>query len=184
MFTESKIAQMGAFFIHKEGGVMPHLKLMKLLYLTDRRSMTEWGYPVSYDQMVSMPHGPVLSCTLSYINGDVKDSDYWDSWISDKENHTVSLNTPLNNLNQLDQLSDIELSIMEKTWSKFGSMDKWEIRDYTHDHCKEWKDPNNSSYPIPYKDVFKAIGRNKKDSSRLQQEIEATQNMDELFASL
>ena len=69
MFKEVKTAQVAAFFLAKAPGHrMPHLKLMKLLYLADRESMRETGYPMSWDRLVSMPHGPVLSTTLNLIN--------------------------------------------------------------------------------------------------------------------
>lgn len=184
MFTELKIAQMGAFFLGKEGGVMPHLKLIKLLYLSDRKSMEVWGYPVSYDRMVSLPHGPVLSYTLEYINGQQQHASYWNSWISDKSNHKVSLNKKIENLNQLDQLSEAELKVMDTIWREFGDMDQWEISAYTHNHCHEWRDPSGSSYPISYEAVFTALGKSAEEALLLQQDIEAAKKVDNLFAEL
>lgn len=39
MFCEEKVAQMAAYLLQKRGGKMSYLKLMKLLYLSDRESM-------------------------------------------------------------------------------------------------------------------------------------------------
>jgi len=183
MFSEHKIAQMGAFFIDKEGGIMPHLKLMKLMYLSDRLSMDKWGYPISYDCMVSMPHGPVLSKTLEYINGDSR-AQIWNKWVSDKENHKVALNKAPLKRGDLDQLSDAEITILTSVWAEFGAMDQWQIRDYTHDSCKEWQDPNGSSHPISYGAVFIALGKDKALSVELQKEIEESKKVDGFFASL
>ena len=62
MFNERKAAQMAAFFLGQLlDRKMPHLKLMKLLYLSDREAVRAFGWPISGDRLVSMPHGPVLS---------------------------------------------------------------------------------------------------------------------------
>jgi uncharacterized phage-associated protein len=61
MFSEQKVAQMAAFFLHEGRDCMPLLKLIKLLYLADRESLRLHGMPISGDLVVAMPHGPVLS---------------------------------------------------------------------------------------------------------------------------
>ena len=73
MFNERKAAQMAAFFLGQLlDRKMPHLKLMKLLYLSDREAVRAFGWPISGDRLVSMPHGPVLSQTLNLMDGDVE----------------------------------------------------------------------------------------------------------------
>ncbi|MCY4156190.1 MAG: hypothetical protein OXF66_01955 [Gammaproteobacteria bacterium] len=63
--------------------------------------------PISFDYMVSMEHGPVLSRTLDLINGFVKDrnGDQWDAWISGREAHNVALKKSASR-DCLDHLSD------------------------------------------------------------------------------
>ena len=91
---------------------MPHLKLMKLLYLADREAVRNFGLPISGDKMVSMPHGPVLSMTLNLMDGDVESCPGgWEAWISDKENHELSLRQPLNP-EDLDELAPAELEVL------------------------------------------------------------------------
>ena len=160
MFNEQKAAQIAAWFLAQAGGTMPHLKLMKLMYLADRDAMAEYGFPMTGDHFVSMPHGPVLSNTLSHINDEATSSvDGWDSWISDKANHEVGLLRSVGS-DALDYLSRADLNVLNATWNKFGHMSKYQIRDYTHDakNCPEWKNPHGSSYPIHYKTVFLALG--------------------------
>ena len=74
MFNEQKTAQIAAWFISQGGGSMPHLKLMKLMYLAERESMSRHGFTMTGDYFVSMPHGPVLSLTLNHINDAVPSS--------------------------------------------------------------------------------------------------------------
>lgn len=152
---------MAAFFAAKEGGRIYVLKLMKLLYLADRESLDQYGAPISFDRMVSMPDGPVLSGTLNLINGSVNgpEADHWEEWITDRDNYQVGLVKALAR-DQLDELSDADLAVLEKVWLNFGHMGRYEIRNYTHDHLPEWQDPNGSSFPIGTAAVLRALGKN------------------------
>ncbi len=184
MFSEHKIAQMAAYLLNRRGGTMSHLKLMKLLYLADREAMDRFGMPITGDHMVAMPHGPVLSMTLNHMDGNVESSPGgWDEWISDKENHELSLRHAAER-EQLDELSDADIEILDAVWGRFGHMSRWEIRDYTHDNCPEWDDPDGSSKPISPKDVFLALGRSREEAEMLDTDIEAERSVDRLFAGL
>ena len=185
MFNEIKIAQMAAFFLEQASErTMPHLKLMKLLYLSDREAVRILGWPMSGDRLVSMPHGPVLSQTLNLMDGDVESQPGgWEEWISDKENHELSLRKPLD-LSSLDELAAAEIDVLKKVWSAFGTMGKWEIRDWTHNHCPEWEDPRGSSYPIRYDALARAVGFDDDSAAELAAQIRAEQEIDRIFAAL
>ena len=58
MFNERKVAQMAAFFLGRSPACrMSDFKLMKLLYLSDRQAMREFGRPISGDRLVRMTAG-------------------------------------------------------------------------------------------------------------------------------
>jgi len=175
MYNEQKAAQIAAWFLSQAGGRMPHLKLMKLMYLADREAMRQYGFPMTGARFVSMPHGPVLSNTLSHINDEAPSNqlDGWDSWISDKEDHVVALVRDTSEA--LDLLSRANLNVLLATWTQFGRMSKYEIRDYTHnpENCPEWKDPAGSSLPIHYRTVFQALGHDHDDAVEMAAEIAA-----------
>ncbi|ENR5978994.1 TPA: SocA family protein [Klebsiella pneumoniae subsp. pneumoniae] len=159
MFCEERVAQMAAYLLSKDGGRMPYLKLMKLLYLSDRESMNRFGESLSGDHMVAMPHGPVLSRSLDMINGREQGQEIWKSWVDKPDRYDLALKRQHFDRNDLDELSDSDLSILENVYCTFGHMDKWEIRDYTHEKCAEWKDPKGGSYPITPESVFSALGK-------------------------
>lgn len=182
-FDPATVAQMSAFFANKEGGTIYVLKLMKLLYLADRLSIELFDEPISWDRMISMDNGPALSDTLNYING-FKNSDQsrgWDDWIKDRENHQVSTAKDELNRNDLDHLSDADIDILENIWSRFGHMTRWEIRDYTHDNCPEWKHPKGSSNTIDYEDVLREIGRSSNEIIDFYQKIREQRKIDILL---
>ena len=45
VFDERKAAQAAAHLLHRHGGPMPYIKLIKLLYLADRRGLRRDGSP-------------------------------------------------------------------------------------------------------------------------------------------
>ena len=157
---------------------------MRLLYLADREAVRAFGLPISGDRFVSMPHGPVLSMTLNLMDGDVESkAGGWEEWVSDKENHELSLRKAFVP-EDLDELSQAEMAVLDSVWRQFGAMDKWEIRDWTHQHCPEWKDPQGSSNPISYKSLARALGFDEAAATEVALHIEAEQEVDRLFAGL
>lgn len=183
MFSERKVAQMAVFFLGQSAeGRMSHLKLMKLLYLSEREAIKVFGWPISGDRLVSMPHGPVLSQTLNLMDGDVESQPGgWEEWISDKENHELSLRQPLD-LKTLNELAPAEIDILKSVWEKFGAMDKWEIRDWTHQNCSEWQDPKGSSYPIHYETLARAVGFDDATAKELADQIQAQYQIARIFS--
>jgi len=185
MFTARRVAQMAAFFARKQGGTINVLKLTKLLYLSDRESMSQCGLPISFDDMVSMPEGPVLSRSLNLINGsyDEVDCAIWEEWIADRENHDVSVKRDFSR-QDLDQLSDADLAVLEKVWHEFGRMDKYTLRNWTHKNCPEWVDPKGSSNPIKAFDVLTELGKTAPEATELANSIQTERELDRVFSHL
>lgn len=179
-FNERKAAQIAAFFCEKEGGDIAVLKLVKLIYLSDRKSMELTGYPITNDRLVSMPHGPVNSMTLNYVDGNAE-SERWSDLISDKANYCIGLARDRSE-NDVDELSQFDLDVMESTWGEFGGMTKWAIRDWTHDNCPEWENPNGSCSPIPHERILKYLGV--QDAAEFASEISEDRHVESVFDSL
>lgn len=159
MFSEERVTHMAAYLLKKEGGRMAYIKLLKLLYLAERKAMAKWGGSMSGDHFVSMPHGPVLSQTYDLIKGISEVSSPWQKIIQGKDNYDVSLRENID-IDDLDELSPSEIKILEETFDEFGHMAPFQIVDYTHDNCLEWEDPNGSSFPIKPENIFRAMGKN------------------------
>lgn len=179
-FNDRKAAQIAAFFARREGDRIAVLKLMKLIYLSDREHMASYGYPILYDRLVSMPHGPVDSITLNLLDGNIQSSN-WDQLISDRADHSVSLKREISE-SDLDELSEAEIASLKTVWEKFGFMDKWTIRDWTHENCPEWEDPHGSANPIPYERVLKFLGHS--DASEMASDLDVEIAIEKTFAAV
>lgn len=165
LFDERKAAQAAACLLHRAGGKLPLLKLMKLMYLAERLSLKRYGDTITGDAFVSMPHGPVLSMTYDHMNGALSsDEGGWETWVSDRADNAVALRdesmirTPEEDLTAL---SETDLECLNEVWKEFGHWDKYKLRDYTHSEaCPEWENPKGSSRPIPPGRLLKAVGYN------------------------
>lgn len=186
MFNQIKVAQAAAWFLQQNRGSMTILKLMKLLYLADREALSQLGFPISGDRMVSMPHGPVLSQTLELANGQIDAVEGgWDSWMRDREGREVSLQPGrCVTRDALDRLSDCEFAILEKVQREFGRLSAIALRNYTHEHCAEWQDPDGSSHPIAYETVLRAVGKTEDEAKAIAARLEEDRRLDAVFAAL
>src|SRR5215469_9113792 len=98
-----KAAQVTAFFASKAGGSVEVLKVAKLLYLADREFMSRYDFPILFDCLVSMPHGPVTSLTLNYINGLEGERDHWDEFVEARAGNNVGLKNENLSIDDLDE---------------------------------------------------------------------------------
>ena len=178
MFKPRKAAQVVAFFALHNGGPINVLKLTKLVYLADREFMRLHDFPILGDHLVSMPHGPVNSATYNYINRDAQ-SDDWSRFVHARNGYNVSITNAAKSTDDLDELSRAEVKVLEKVWTKFGALDQFALRDWTHQNCKEWRDPNGSSIPIPYERVLECLGKSEAES--IAAEIESKRELAGLF---
>lgn len=163
LFNEKRTAHAAAFFLHRAGGRLPLLKLMKLMYLAERESLRVYGEPITGDKLVSMPHGPVLSMTYDHMNGALLSQEGgWRTWIDDRAGYDLALKDPsmIRSPEQdLLQLSDSDLEVLADVWSKFGHMSRFELVRYTHSEaCPEWEDPQGSMNPISLEKLFGVLG--------------------------
>jgi uncharacterized phage-associated protein len=174
-FNERRTAQAAAFLLYRSGGQLPLIKLMKLLYLAERKSLQLFGMPITGDKLVSMPNGPVLSKTYDHMNGAaLSEPGGWDSWIADRAEHMVALLDPsmIRSPEQdLLQLSDSDLETLEAVWLEFGHWDRWRLVKYTHDSLPEWEDPQGSSQAITYEKLFNVLGFGKEQAAALIERI-------------
>lgn len=151
-FRQAKTTQLACDFLRLAGGRMSYMKLIKLLYLVDRRSLLERGVPVTYDRYVSMRHGPVLSGTLDLINygSNPSEESYWEAHVDQDSRYEVALKTDC----PVDELSPAELDLARAVYAEFGGMDRWAVVDSVH-RLPEWRDPGEAqALPIRYEDIL------------------------------
>jgi uncharacterized phage-associated protein len=181
-FNIDKTIEAAAYLIKQQPGHREnYMRLLKLLYLADRRSLQERGVPICGDAPYAMAEGPVPSRTLDLIKGKDQASGKWEKFI-EKTGYNVHLRVDPGNLH----LSRAEIGILEQVADCFRSLDPWALVDWCHanipEYEKNWKDRGSKKCRrIPFEDVLSEIGR-LDDAPRIVAEINTDAAFSRLFS--
>ena len=160
VFDEPKATEAASHVLSLSGGSMSYLRLIKLMYLADRRCLVETGFSITGDRMVSMPHGPVLSAVLNRIK-DAREgiATVWREAVSPPSAYQVRLLEPPP---RTGRLSRYEIRVLRETCDKYKPLSDWRLRDLTH-RLPEYHDPKGSMLPIDPKEILRSEGKSGKD---------------------
>ena len=179
-FREDKTTQAAARLLSRSRGSMKHMRLIKLLYLIDRKALIKWGRPVTFDMYVNMRYGQVLSITLNLIHEKADprtgQTGYWREFISREKGNHVELrkNAPT------DQLSPAEEQLIDEIYSDFGHLTEWQLVAYCH-RLPEWQDPGRSSQSIDVRDILRAGGHGDEEIQAIEDALEGEALADRLI---
>jgi uncharacterized phage-associated protein len=177
-YDETKTTQLAAYLLQKSEGEMFLLKLLKLLYITDREAFRQLGRPVTFDRYVSMDHGPVLSITYNLMNGTVRGCGDWCATISPRDGNKLRVVDEAEVA--FDRLSEAELAIADQVFDSYGHIPRFDLADFTHTF-KEWQDPNGSSIPIDHRDILRALDFDEAQIDLIQENIREQQASADFF---
>jgi uncharacterized phage-associated protein len=156
-FEEQKAAQVAAFFASQAGGEIEKLKLIKLIYLAEREFVSRYGHPMLFDELYSLPEGPICSSCLDGINQDLN-KDLWAIYLSKKDGKLIGTDLS-GQRDAFDHVSDAEFDALSSIWESFGFMTSSELRNYTHKNCPEYVEVEKGKrLPILYRTLFDALG--------------------------
>ena len=154
-FRSRKAAQLCALFATSSRGCIEKLKLIKLVYLTERRHLATYEDTMLMDELFSLRNGPICSGTLNGINGEIH-QEIWDDYLARNGNLIVALKSF--SRDDLDELSNDEVDIANQIWEEFKGMTASQIRNFTHQNCPEYTEVDSGRLPIRYQDVLSAVG--------------------------
>lgn len=178
-FDITKAAQVAHFFITRAGGEIEILKLVKLIYLTDRLSLEKRRIPVVGGSFYSLKHGPVTSEVLDLINDGTRSGDSpWEQLIRDRADHMVATTGAIE---EYDALSGSESRLLEQIWERFGTKSKWDLVRWTHQHCEEWSDPSGGRGEISARKLAESFGWKLAEIDDFEAELTAQCRLQELL---
>lgn len=128
---------------------LDRLKLMKLLWLSDRYHLNKYGRKITKSEYFAMPRGPVASEILDLLN---KNEDS----IKRLGNNQIAIQET-----DTKFLSKTDMLIMDEVWNYFKDAHQFDLVNSSHEF-PEWKrfenylqDPNMpNSYVIVEEDFF------------------------------
>jgi len=153
-FNFEKSLQAAGVLLQLEEGRMSYMRLLKLLYISDRELLAETANPITGDRVCAMQFGPVLSDVYSLIKGEATRANEWFSYI-ERQGYAVKLVRDPGR----GKLSKGEIEKLTEVSERYLNRDQWDLSELTHEF-PEW-DRNfpkgsKSSYPIPWTDVLEA----------------------------
>ena len=109
----------------------------------------------------------------------------WEEWISDKENHQVSLAKSVDETDDYfwSELSYSDTDILDRIYEKYGKLDRFALVELTHDprYVPEWEDPQGGAKKIPLENLLKHLGKSKTQIQAIFDEMAEFEHIDRLF---
>jgi len=129
-FSHRKTTQVLNFFACQSGGEINKLKALKLVYFADRYHLRRFGRPITGDEYLAMPYGPVASSA--------KDLAEMGDFLSDEEQaYGARFLAPVDHHNYRSAadmegrtLSESDRMALDWAWEKFGYMDHFKLAEY------------------------------------------------------
>jgi len=159
-FSHRKTTQALNFFARKAGGSLSKLKALKLVYFADRYHLRRYGRPITGDEYLAMPYGPVASGAkdLAEMSGFLGEDerDYGAQYLAPVDGNSYR------SLADVDErtLSESDLTALAWAWDKFGRMGQFDLADLTHRY-PEWqrhesalKEKRETRVPMSYRDFL------------------------------
>lgn len=167
-FNEKTTTQLAAYFLKKRNGQMSYMKLIKLLYLADRKCIEKKGSSLTKDTYFSMKNGPVLSNVFDLIHSDPYPNriSYWENFISDP---TPQREVFLKEEPEYTALSANAREIADEVFEEYGNLNRWQICDFSHT-LPEYVPLEEGREKITFRDIAKALGMDENEIANREEE--------------
>jgi uncharacterized phage-associated protein len=153
-YNPKKATQAVAYLVSLNNGQMELWRMLKLIYLFDRRSLVETGSTITGDVLDNLPHGgtpsQIYDNTKSHRDKRFKDA-IWQQYLTESVNNEIRLQ---NEKFSTDELSEFERDLIRQTWEKFGKLSNSKLYDVVHS-LPEFEDPEGSSTRIDPEEILR-----------------------------
>lgn len=129
-FSEKKTTEAAILLLKMAGGRMKYIRLLKLLYLSDRRAYAELGRSITNDRYCSMRYGQVPSRAYDLAKGTAAQVEgIWSDFInSPVDKNNIELREIPDNIHAL---SESELDIIRSVSMEYIDKSDFDLADIT-----------------------------------------------------
>jgi len=163
-----------------EGNCINYMKLIKLLYLADRKALIDTGSPITGDRVVNMKNGPVLSAVYDSIKGDRRyTSTAWPKHFR-KEGFEVRLVADPGD----GELSDYDVDTLSELGQRHRHDDPWAMVRFVH-RLPEWKLPEDDggADPLSYEEILRKAGFSEAEVAEYAEQNDAISEVEDAVFS-
>lgn len=147
-----------AFLCNMNGGEMPEIALVKMLYEAERQALTRSYYTITGDNFVAYDKGPILSNFLYILRGKSKKKDLCAQWQKHFELKNEKSDLPVVCLKEkpdMDEISEMDKEYLSRAYGVYERFlnDKNEnkIVKYAHKRYTEW---DENHHKISHKKIL------------------------------
>lgn len=169
-YDEQKTTQVAVAFMENYNRQKLHyVKLLKLLYITDRESWKTRSCSITEDDYIASDR--LLKNTYKVIKK--KNHGYWNKYIDYSKGILKVKNDPSDN-----KLSFFERDLIKSVYKKYGRKTKKELASLCY-NFPEWSKKNK---PIPYKRILLKVGKSEKEIKKIKEEVQYFRNINKMFS--
>ncbi len=184
-FNAEKAVQAACVLLDVEGGRMSYFRLLKLLYIADRQSMKETGFPVTYSHASALRHGPISEEIYDLIKGSRTDAKKWSAHVRTHGYQVRVISDADPGRGKLSRYEVRKLRDVAELHEAIGDLDLAEI---THGFPEVIKyrpksEDSTASNPIPLGDILDEVGKTEQKDDILE-DLRNKGTMDAFVASL
>lgn len=171
-----KMIQAAAVLLRQHGRSMSYLRLLSLLYLADRESIRQKGWPIVGHRVVATKYGPLHGELFDLVRGEHPQTPEWSRHF-DRHGYAVTLTDDPGVM----RLSKHDIQVLNEIAERYRELNDWDIVESTHGF-DEWRNNyhDGSSQAIPYRDIVTAVGFSTEDVTDILAEIEDAREAERL----
>jgi hypothetical protein len=172
-----KSTQAIARLISKSGGSADYLRISKLIYLADRKSIECRGIPIVGGKYLSMEKGPTISEIMDFVAQ--RNAPDWKRVISPRHGNTIEVQESPS----YGALSPSELEMLDSVVKVHAERSTEELVNWCHINCAEYENvPPNSRKPILVESILGATNKTPAQIEKIVKEAKALEELDALLA--
>lgn len=186
-FNYKKSIQALNFFAIQAGGNINKMKALKLIWLSDRLHLRNFGRPILNDTYFALNYGPIASNTKDLVENTSfltePERAYRNEYLSNHSQTTYDFQSK----NPVDSkvFSKTDLEVMETIFKVFGHFNEFQLSEESHKY-PEWKkfeghlkSSTASRFEMNYEDFFSAY--NKEENILFDKDIDFLETSKEMF---
>jgi uncharacterized phage-associated protein len=153
-FNPHKAVQAAGVILRAEGKRTTRLRLLKLLYIAERKCLQQTGRQLIGGKLVAMDHGPLHSDILDLINGVHRDEPLWSRYFTAHGPREVELTDEP----EVGRLSKFETELLVGVSQMHEHCHDFALSELTHEF-DEWAQSFHAgtSTPIPLELLVRTV---------------------------
>jgi hypothetical protein len=179
-FDEREATQIACRIVEKYGGHIDYYRLVKLLYVVERRAWQELKCPAMGGTYFSLPKGPIISEAVNACKQQ-DDFPFWAEHLCKQPRGSGSC-VKLLKPSGRDEISDALLQLVDAVISETRSWDNKKLAAYVH-QFKEFENPGEGKRKeIPASRIVAVGGLSQEEITKLEAEFALWNKLEEALA--